>query len=85
MTIEPKGAFYTMAKLPVDDAERFQTFLLQDFSVDGETVAFAPGNGFYATPGAGKSEIRIAYVLACEELERALDLLRQAIDQYNAR
>ena len=85
VTIEPKGAFYTMAKLPVDDAERFQTFLLQDFSVDGETVAFAPGNGFYATPGAGKSEIRIAYVLACEELERALDLLRQAIDQYNAR
>ena len=83
VTIEPKGAFYTMAKLPVDDAERFQTFLLRQFSVDNETVVFAPGGGFYATPGAGKSEIRIAYVLCCEELERALDLLRLAIEQYN--
>ena len=72
-----------MAKLPVDDAERFQTFLLRQFSVDNETVVFAPGGGFYATPGAGKSEIRIAYVLCCEELERALDLLRLAIEQYN--
>lgn len=83
VTIEPKGAFYTMAKLPVDDAERFQSFLLREFSVDGETVVFAPGNGFYATPDAGKSEIRIAYVRCCEELERALDLLRLAIEAYN--
>ena len=83
VTIEPKGAFYTMAKLPVDDAERFQTFLLRQFSVDNETVVFAPGGGFYATPGAGKSEIRIAYVLCCEELDRALTLLRLAIEKYN--
>lgn len=85
VTIEPKGAFYTMAKLPVDDAERFQLFLLNDFDCDGETVAFAPGNGFYATEGAGKSEIRIAYVLCCEELERSLDILKAAIEAYQNR
>lgn len=83
ITIEPKGAFYTMAKLPVDDAEEFQMYLLREFEDKGETVAFAPGNGFYATNGAGKSEIRIAYVRCCEELERALDLLRIAIARYN--
>ena len=85
MTAEPKGAFYTMAKLPVDSAEAFQMYLLNEFEVDGETVMFAPGSGFYATEGAGESEIRIAYVLCCEELERALDLLRIAIDRYNKR
>ena len=85
VTAEPKGAFYTMAKLPVDSAEAFQMYLLNEFEVDGETVMFAPGSGFYATEGAGESEIRIAYVLCCEELERALDLLRIAIDRYNKR
>lgn len=83
VTIEPKGAFYTMAKLPIDDAERFQTFLLTEFDMDGETLAFAPGNGFYATEGAGKSEIRIAYVLCCEELERSLNILKHAIEVYH--
>lgn len=84
VTIEPKGAFYTMAKLPVDSAEDFQMYLLTEFEDNGETVMFAPGGGFYATEGAGKSEIRIAYVRCAEELERALDLLRIAIERYNA-
>lgn len=83
VTIEPKGAFYTMAKLPVDSAEDFQMYLLNEFEEGGETVMFAPGSGFYATPGAGESEIRIAYVLCCEELERALDLLRIALERYH--
>ena len=82
VTIEPKGAFYTMAKLPVASAEDFQMYLLNEFEEGGETVMFAPGNGFYATPGAGESEIRIAYVLCCEELERAIDLLRIALERY---
>lgn len=85
VTCEPQGAFYTMAKLPVDDAEKFQLFLLNEFEDSGETVMFAPGSGFYATEGAGKSEIRIAYVRCVEELERALDLLRLAIERYNSR
>ena len=85
VTTEPKGAFYTMAKLPVDDAEEFQMYLLKEFSDRDETVMFAPGSGFYATESAGLSEIRIAYVRCAEELERALDLLRIAIERYNAR
>lgn len=85
VTIEPKGAFYTMAKLPVDSAEDFQMYLLNEFEDNGETVMFAPGGGFYATEGAGKSEIRIAYVRRAEELERALDLLRIAIERYNSK
>lgn len=85
ITCEPQGAFYTMAKLPVDDAERFQTFLLKDFEDHGETVMFAPGKGFYATPDAGISEIRIAYVRCEAELERALDLLRLGLEKYNGR
>ena len=83
ITAEPKGAFYTMAKLPVDNAEKFLLFLLQEFEDEGETLLFAPGNGFYATEGAGEQEIRIAYVRCCEELERALDILRIAIEKYN--
>lgn len=85
ITTEPKGAFYTMAKLPVDSAEDFQMFLLNEFEDNMETVTFAPGSGFYATPGAGVSEIRIAYVRCAEELERALDLLKLAIEKYNNR
>ena len=85
VTAEPKGAFYTMAKLPVDNAEDFQMYLLNEFSDHNETVMFAPGSGFYATEGAGLSEIRIAYVRCEEELERALDLLRIAIERYNNR
>lgn len=85
VTTEPKGAFYTMAKLPVDSAEKFQMFLLNDFSYENETVIFSSGNGFYATEGAGEQEIRIAYVRCCEELERALEILKIAIEAYNRR
>lgn len=85
VTTEPKGAFYTMAKLPVDNAERFQMFLLNEFEYEKETLIFSSGNGFYATEGAGEQEIRIAYVRCCEELERALEILKIAIEQYNNR
>ena len=79
----PKGAFYLMAALPVDDADKFQMFLLEEFDDHGDTVMFAPGEPFYATPGKGKNEIRIAYVLKQEDLERAMDLLRLGIEAYN--
>ena len=82
---EPMGAFYMMAKLPVDDTELFQTWLLTDFEDNGETVMFSPGRGFYATEGKGTDEIRIAYVLKEEDLSRAMDLLALAIEQYNNR
>lgn len=83
---EPKGAFYVMAALPVDDAFRFQQWLLTDFAAErGETLMFACGEPFYATPGCGKNEVRMAYVLREEDLSRALDLLAAAIGEYNAR
>ena len=81
----PKGAFYVMAALPVDDADKFQMFLLEEFDDHGDTVMFAPGEPFYATPGKGRNEIRIAYVLKQENLERAMDLLRLGIEAYNKR
>ena len=74
-----------MAALPVDDADKFQMFLLEEFDDHGDTVMFAPGEPFYATPGKGKNEIRIAYVLKQEDLERAMDLLRLGIEAYNKR
>ena len=80
---EPKGAFYLMAKLPVDSADKFQKWLLTDFEDKGETVMFAPGEGFYATKGMGVSEVRIAYVLKQQDLERAMDLLAIGIKKYN--
>ena len=79
---QPKGAFYVMVKFPVDDAEKFAIWMLQDFDVNGETVMIAPGNGFYATPGKGVDEARLAYVLNCEDLEKALALLAEAVKQY---
>ena len=79
---EPKGAFYLMAKLPVDDADRFQTWLLEEFEDQGETLMFAPGEGFYGTPGKGKDEIRIAYVLNEADIRRSMELLGIAIDRY---
>lgn len=79
----PEGAFYIMATLPVDDAEKLQYFLLQEFEDRGETVMYAPGEGFYATPGKGRNEIRIAYVTRPEELARAIELLGLGIEAYN--
>ena len=79
----PQGAFYMMAALPVDNADTFQKWLLTDFDDNGDTVMFAPGEGFYATPGRGLNEVRIAYVLKQEDLERAMDVLAIAIKKYN--
>jgi aspartate aminotransferase len=78
----PQGAFYIMAKLPVDDAEDFVRWLLTDFRLDGETTMVAPGNGFYATPGAGASEVRIAYVLEVEKLRRAMRIMAAGLGAY---
>ena len=79
---EPMGAFYLMASLPVDNADKFQRWLLEEFSDNGDTVMFAPGAPFYETPGKGINEVRIAYVLKQEDLERAMDVLAKGIAQY---
>ncbi|WP_312281115.1 pyridoxal phosphate-dependent aminotransferase [Oscillibacter sp.] len=81
----PKGAFYIMAKLPVDNTDTFQQWLLEEFEDKGDTVMFAPGEGFYATPGKGKDEVRLAYVLKQADLERSMELLALGIQAYNAR
>ena len=82
---EPEGAFYIMAALPVDDADAFQHWLLEEFDDNGETVMFACGEPFYATPGKGRNEVRMAYVLQEADLRRAMDLLKTALRQYNER
>ena len=79
---EPKGAFYVMAALPVDDADKFQMWLLQEFDDKGDTVMFACGEPFYGTPGKGKNEVRMAYVIKREDLARAMDILAVAIARY---
>ena len=79
---EPMGAFYVMASLPVDDANKFQYWLLENFDHQGDTVMFAPGAPFYETPGKGINEVRIAYVLKQEDLERAMDVLAIGISEY---
>ncbi|GJG35902.1 pyridoxal phosphate-dependent aminotransferase [Prevotella lacticifex] len=81
----PMGAFYTVAKLPVDDSEKFCRWCLADFNYEGETVMMAPASGFYTTPGAGKNQVRIAYVLKKEDLQRALVVLKKALEQYPGR
>lgn len=81
----PMGAFYTVARLPVDDAEKFCAWCLNDFDYEGETVMLAPAAGFYTTPGAGKDQVRIAYVLNKEDLARALVVLKRALEAYPGR
>ena len=81
----PMGAFYTVARLPVDDAEKFCAWCLSDFDYEGETVMLAPAAGFYTTPGAGKDQVRIAYVLNKEDLARALVVLKYALEAYPCR
>ncbi len=83
--LKPRGAFYTIVKLPVDDAEKFATWLLSDFDHNGETVMLAPANGFYATPGKGVDEVRIAFVLNLESMKRAMEILRVALEKYPGR
>ena len=79
---EPMGAFYVMASLPVDDSDKFQRWLLEEFDDNGDTVMFAPGAPFYETPGKGINEVRIAYVLKSEDLQRAMELLAIGISRY---
>lgn len=81
----PEGAFYVIVGLPVDDADAFAKYLLTDFHDNNETVMVAPAGGFYATPGLGKKEIRIAYVLEQQKLKRAMELLKLAVEKYNSK
>ncbi len=79
----PMGAFYTIARLPVDDADAFCEWCLSDFEYEGQTIFMAPASGFYSTPGLGKNEVRIAYVLNKNELQKALNILEKALERYN--
>ena len=81
----PMGAFYTTARLPVDDSDKFAQWLLESFSYKGQTVMVAPAAGFYATPGKGTDEVRIAYVLKKEDINHAMDCLEEALKQYPGR
>jgi aspartate aminotransferase len=80
--VRPEGAFYLMARLPVEDASDFAAFCLRDFADRGETIMVAPGEGFYATPGRGRDEVRLAYVLEEPRLLRAAELLGLALEAY---
>lgn len=80
-----QGAFYAMVRFPIDDADRFCQWLLEEFRHENQTVMLAPGSGFYSTPGAGKNEARVAYVLNCQDLAKALDCLEQALAVYPGR
>ena len=81
---KPEGAFYFIARLPVEDAEDFASWLLSDWSDEGATVMVAPAQGFYATPGLGRDEVRIAYVLCKEDLEASVRVLSRALPQYQS-
>ena len=81
----PMGAFYTVARLPVDDAEKFCAWCLEHFEYEGQTVMMAPASGFYTTPGLGRNEVRIAYVLNKEDLQKALVVLGKALEAYPGR
>lgn len=81
----PKGAFYSIVKLPVDDADKFAQWLLEEFDHNGQTVMLAPASGFYHTPGLGKNEVRIAYVLKISDLQKAMEVLAEALKQYPGR
>jgi aspartate aminotransferase len=82
---KPKGAFYAIAQLPVDDSDKFAQWLLEDFELDGETIMVAPAAGFYSTPNTGTNQVRIAYVLNKESLQKAIDCLDEALKVYPGR
>jgi aspartate aminotransferase len=82
---KPKGAFYAIISLPIDDSDRFCQWLLEDFNYENQTVMLAPASGFYATPGLGKTEVRIAYVLKIEDLRSAVKCLEEALLVYPGR
>jgi aspartate aminotransferase len=79
----PMGAFYTVAKLPVDNADKFCAWCLSEFEYEGQTVMMAPASGFYTTPDIGQDQVRIAYVLNREDLAKALVVLEKALERYN--
>ena len=81
----PMGAFYTVAKLPVDDADKFCRWCLEEFEYEGQTIFMAPASGFYTTPGIGHNEVRLAYVLCREDLEKAMKVLAEALKAYPGR
>ncbi|MEJ2048448.1 MAG: pyridoxal phosphate-dependent aminotransferase [Calditrichota bacterium] len=85
VALKPQGAFYTNVKLPVDDADKFSQWLLQEYQLNNETVMLAPGNGFYATPGKGKNEVRIAFVLNADDMRRSMEILAEALKVYPGR
>ena len=80
--IKPKGAFYIIAKLPIDDAEDFAKWMLEEFTYENETVMVAPAQGFYATPNLGKNEIRLAYILNKNDLQKAMKIFRKGLEEY---
>ncbi|MCD5968950.1 pyridoxal phosphate-dependent aminotransferase [Riemerella anatipestifer] len=80
----PKGAFYCMAELPIDDADKFAQWLLESYSHNNETIMVAPAGGFYSNPGLGKKQVRIAYVLKEEDLKRSAELLKDALEKYQS-
>lgn len=80
---KPQGAFYCIAELPIKDADKFAQWLLESFDIDGETVMVAPAAGFYSTPGIGKNQVRIAYVLKKENLKKAVAILKEALKAYD--
>ena len=82
---KPGGAFYAIARLPIDDCDKFCQWLLESFSYHNETVMLAPATGFYTTKGLGSDEVRIAYVLNNSEMEKAFECLRMALEQYPGR
>ena len=82
---EPKGAFYVMAALPVDDAEKLQIWMLEEFEDQGETLMFTPAESFYRTPNTGRNEIRMAYVINQKDIARSMELLAKGIEAYNSR
>jgi len=81
---KPTGAFYVVVKLTVENAEEFVIWMLEDFDLDGETIMMAPAEGFYATKGLGKDEVRIAYVLNTKDMERAMLILKKGLEKYNS-
>jgi aspartate aminotransferase len=85
VALKPQGAFYTIVKLPVDDADKFSTWLLKDFHLNHETIMLAPANGFYATPGMGVDEVRIAFVLNVIDMKRSMEILREGLTVYPGR
>ena len=82
---KPKGAFYCVAEFPVDDADTFAQWLLEEFDLDNETVMMAPASGFYAIPELGKKQARIAYVLNKDALAKSVEIIRQALEVYPGR